>query len=521
MRRSSSGYTVGAKSFRSPNHKRMPQKPHIIDYEPVMRKSPGGDEGEADIEGWSGRSLPDAGILRPRVDRKPEQRQVASPVAATSKQQLEVTLKRGHGAAFAGLFLFTIIVYFRPYELVSWLSWATSMAFFVAILTLIVYLPTQFGLEGSFTARPREVNLVLLLLLTGALSIPVAFDKSVAFNGFNEFLKVVVMFIVMINVVRTDKRLKAMLLLALITSCVVSAFAINDYRMGRFLHDLSFNRIRGTLGNLFDNPNDLALHLVTMVPLAIGLFLASRGGLKKLFFAGCAILISVGVIVTFSRGGFVGIICVAAMLAWRLAKSNKFLIATGLPIALLLFFLLAPSGYKSRIASTTDDSGVQRREELKRSLFIAIHHPLFGVGMANYILYSDVNHASHNAYTQVASEMGIPALVFYVLFLITPLKRLRRIGRETSATRKTSQYYYLAVGLEASLIGYMVSSFFLSVAYLWYLYYLVGYAIALDRLYQSGTESEKGEELGNATVTERGLRQSMASGLESARSVPQ
>ena len=148
------------------------------------------------------------------------------------------------------------------------------------------------------------------------------------------------------------------------------------------------------------------------------------------------------------------------MLAWRLAKSNKFLIAAGLPIALLLFLLFAPGGYGSRIASTSDDSGIARREELKRSLFVAIHHPLFGVGMNNYILFSDVNHATHNAYTQVASEMGFPAMVIYILFLITPLKGVRRISRETSATRRSSRYYYLAVGLEASLIGYMVSSFF-------------------------------------------------------------
>jgi len=41
------------------------------------------------------------------------------------------------------------------------------------------------------------------------------------------------------------------------------------------------------------------------------------------------------------------------------------------------------------------------------------------------------------------------------------------------------------VGLEASLIGYMVSSFFASVAFLWYAYYLVAYAICLRRLHDT------------------------------------
>jgi O-antigen ligase len=227
-----------------------------------------------------------------------------------------------------------------------------------------------------------------------------------------------------------------------------------------------------------------------MVPLAIGLLLGARGGVKKLIFAGFSVLTGIGVIATFSRGGFIGLVCVSAVLAWRLARSNKFLIIAGLPLVLVAFLLFAPSGYKSRIARTTDDSGIARREELKRSLFVALHHPLFGVGMNNYIIYSDVNHATHNAYTQVASELGFPAMFLYILFLVTPLRGIRRIGRETSETRRLSGHYYLAVGMEASLIGYMVSSFFLSVAYLWYVYYLVGYAICFRRLYDAGQNEE-------------------------------
>jgi len=62
----------------------------------------------------------------------------------------------------------------------------------------------------------------------------------------------------------------------------------------------------------------------------------------------------------------------------------------------------------------------------------------------------------------------------YILFLITPLKHLRRIGRETSGTRRTSGVVYMAAGLEASLFGYMVASFFLSSPIFWYGLYTGG-----------------------------------------------
>ena len=63
-------------------------------------------------------------------------------------------------------------------------------------------------------------------------------------------------------------------------------------------------RVEGDLGGMFGNPNDMALHLVTMVPLAVALLLATRSISAKLFYGACAALMVAGTVVTFSRGGF-------------------------------------------------------------------------------------------------------------------------------------------------------------------------------------------------------------------------
>jgi hypothetical protein len=83
--------------------------------------------------------------------------------------------------------------------------------------------------------------------------------------------------------------------------------------------------------------------------------------------------------------------------------------------------------------------------------------------------------------------MGIAALVFYTSFIVIPLKKLGQIARETFAARADSHFYYLAIGLQSALLAYMVSSFFASVAYQWYVYYLVGYAVCFRRIYESET----------------------------------
>ena len=74
-------------------------------------------------------------------------------------------------------------------------------------------------------------------------------------------------------------------------------------------------------------------------------------------------------------------------------------------------------------------------------------------------------------------------LIAYIIFLIHPLRKLRLMEREMYERNETSRFYYLSIGLQASLVGFMVASFFAAVAYQWYIYYIVGYAIALRRIY--------------------------------------
>ncbi|MEP6913645.1 MAG: hypothetical protein ABI923_12870, partial [bacterium] len=146
------------------------------------------------------------------------------------------TLRRGHTLSYFGLLLFTLLVYFRPYELVSSLSWMTRGALVAGIATLIIFVPSQLSLESTLTARPREVNLVLLFCALGLLS--VAFAKESRLEGWNTFssifIRAVVMFIVIVNVVRTEKRLRGLILVLLGSGCYLSIIALNDYEHQTF-----------------------------------------------------------------------------------------------------------------------------------------------------------------------------------------------------------------------------------------------------------------------------------------------
>ncbi|HEV2667058.1 MAG TPA: O-antigen ligase family protein, partial [Blastocatellia bacterium] len=161
--------------------------------------------------------------------------------------------------------------------------------------------------------------------------------------------------------------------------------------------------------------------------------------------------------------------------------------------ALICGVLLAatPGGYGARIATifnTEQDetgSAQERRELMQRAAEIAIRRPVVGVGMGNFHIYSIHEKAAHNAYLEIAAELGVMGLIAYLIVIFAPLRSLRRIERQSAGMRSKSEreMYWLSVTIQAAFIAYMVCSFFASIQYLWYLYYTVAYAVGLRQIH--------------------------------------
>jgi len=441
----------------------------------------------------------DVALPAPQVSRLADRLVVREAGRAASiegefaKAQLTF-LKPGHKLSYAALFAFTIILYARPSEFYP-SAITASIALVVGIITLAFYVPTQLGLHGNLSANLREVKLVLLFALLALLSVPLAMDRAQAWQDFSgTFIRCVVMFVVIVNVVRTEGRLKGLMFLGLGAAIWLSVGAINDHRLG--LSTVEGYRVAGRGTGIFGNTNDMALHLVTMFPIAIG-FMLSAGGKGRRIAAGlCAALILAAIVLSYSRGAFIGLIVIGIFFATKLGRSNRLAIALGILVLGIGFLLFAPGNYGMRMLSifipSLDPVGsaTSRRAELFHSLYVALRHPLLGIGMGNYASQMSLRGlVTHNSYTQVAAELGLAALVCYTVFIVTPLRKLGQMARDVFAAQGASRFYYLTIGVQASLLAYAVSSFFLSVPYLWYVYYLVGYAVCLRRIYESETGS--------------------------------
>jgi putative inorganic carbon (HCO3(-)) transporter len=406
-----------------------------------------------------------------------------------------LTLTSGAGAArgklwlsFAGVYLFTLMLYARPNDLFPVLG-GFPLVKIVAIGVLLIYIGSKGAAGARLSVWTLEMTMLVVIAALGLLFMPIAASPKDSMNTLTDtYLKTVVIFILMVNLTDTRRRILSIWKLVVICGAALGVGAIRSYAKGEFT--VRGLRIEGLVGGMFENPNDLATALDLLLPFAVALTLISKGR-ARLFYLGCAAVMAIGVLVTLSRGGFLGLIALGGVLLWKLGRGRR--LKTTLGVALVCGILLAatPGGYGNRIATIFNieqdqtGSAQERRELMKRAASVAIRRPVLGVGMGNFHIYSIREKAAHNAYLEVAAELGVPGLIAYLIVIFAPLRSLRRIERQTRGMRSKSEreMYWLSVSIQAAFIAYMVCSFFASIQYLWYLYYTAAYAVALRQIH--------------------------------------
>jgi O-antigen ligase len=401
--------------------------------------------------------------------------------------------RSSHKLAFAGLFVFTLLLYARPQELFSQSLGELPLVKLVALGTLVAYVAGKSIARERLTIWPLEVKMLALIVVLGIVFTPIAFRPERSVDMLTDtFLKVIIIFILMINLLNTKERLHSMMRLVVFCGLLIALITIKNY----FTGELDVTHVSRTghaldVGEFFDNSNELALTLDLIMPFAV-VFAVIGKGLARIAYSACAALMAIGAIITFSRGGFLGLVSMGGVLLWKLGRGKRMSMTLAALVLAAAFACMMPSGYSDRIFTIlhpkedTTNSAQERQLLLERGLEVALHHPIIGIGMANFYEYSPNGRVAHNSYLEVASELGVAGLIAYLTFLIAPFRSLKRVERETlDADERARELYCLSVGLQAVMIAFMVCSFFVSTQYFWHPYYIVGYSIALRRIHAS------------------------------------
>lgn len=387
-------------------------------------------------------------------------------------------------ATYLGVVLFCAVYFFRPEDF--WLALASvPLAKIVGIFTGVALL---FAVLIEKAELPKEGKILLGLLAYLSICIPFSYWPGGSVEVVLQvFAKTIVIAIAAMVSITSGKQLRRLMMLQVLAMVVMSAIAVGQPKM----HDRMYG-----VGNLFSDPNDFALNLCLVLAFAMALAVTAKRVVGKMFWIGSIGLILIAIVMTGSRGGFL------ALLATMFGLWRRFRVGRTASIAIMVFVLLfgvgaavvaGGSGYFERIASITNmnaditGSSEARYELLTLSLITTVKHPLFGIGPGQFENFSGAWHLTHNTYTELSSEAGLPSLALFIYLLIASFRRFR--------VRSGDKYLDgLSAGLYGALFGYMVGALFLSTAYLFVQYLLIAYVSAVSRIKVSGTEDHAKQE---------------------------
>jgi O-antigen ligase len=259
----------------------------------------------------------------------------------------------------------------------------------------------------------------------------------------------------------------------------------------------------GTLGD----PNEFALLMVVGLP--FWWFKASRAqGFRKVFFLCCTLPIFLAFARAGSRAGLLAMF-VLLLISFAFARGvQKIVIVMTAVIAIAASTVLLPGYIQTRFmtffsaegnydAHTEEriDSDIAssegRKALLKQSIKMTFQHPILGVGPGcfAFVAWDERKSAtgqggeslvSHNTYTQISSETGIPGFILFlsVVFLCVKsvLMNYRRLAPVDMEFAQYARYLFSCMGALA------IGIFFLSVGYTHMTATIFAFALSLHKI---------------------------------------
>jgi O-antigen ligase len=408
---------------------------------------------------------------------------------------------------FVFLWLFTFVVFARPEDMFPALE-PLHLTLVFGTCALLVWLGALvFGhMRPSWTS---ELQIVLLLTGWYIAGLPFSFWKSGSLQVLTDvWLKTVLMFFLLTQSLVTMKRIRKLLWAIFLSELLVMAFTILLPSKSIWIGERVYGVNVGILGWNF-----VGIAAAMTIPYMAALFVLRRSAISTtLLIATCLSMLWM-LMLTASRGGFMSVVC-SVILTWVLVlrgtPRGRFA-GAAISMFLIACIALAPAIFWERMGTVWDDAGESRltsgieqqaakesKEErldlLTRSLTFTLEHPLFGLGLGNFELASGAQlfaqanawMGTHNTYTQISSEGGIPALLLFLSLLVTAARNMMKI----SNVFRDTEHWELRVMSRATLAAILAFSFgawFVHLAYGYYFFYIIAIACGLQHIAKTTT----------------------------------
>lgn len=332
----------------------------------------------------------------------------------------------------------------------------------IMVVMLVGLFQGRLRFRGNFTIEIVMGIFVLLCLLSMIRTgfFPTAFKlPSPWYTFITGYLFPFVVFIFAKNYITSEKDVTLLFQVLFffgIYLCIISFFEyvnLRQYVFPRYINDpeistLHLERARGPFLNAAFNGVAILIGFISGLHL-----LQNKTGFARFFHLAALFMFFPAVFFTLTRSVYLGLILTLVIfLAWYKTPVSKWRMIS-LPLAVVLILGVA---YSPRLLSTERrEGGVLQVQEvdirfalLQRSYHLFTLQPLTGVGLAQFIPASVTTRSGkipfiteeagtqfqHNHLLGVATELGLPGILTYLILVILILRRLRQLAGKMPET---------------------------------------------------------------------------------------
>jgi putative inorganic carbon (hco3(-)) transporter len=386
---------------------------------------------------------------------------------------------------WVGAVLWATVSYFNPQAL----AWGFASSFpFALLVAVTTILSLVFHLRKLHFPRTREVLLLGMLFGWVVLTTFTSKRPDLAFAYLDRVSKILVMTAVTIAVI-TDRKSLNYLIWSI-------ALCVGFYGIKGGLFTIATGgsyRVWGPTGTMIGGNNEIALALITVVPLWIYLSTTVKSVWARNASLGAALLCCAAIVGSQSRGALLGIAAMGSVYWWR--SGHKFTSGIGVAAVAIAVLLFMPQKWFDRMETIgtyqADESAMMRINSWQFALNLAADHPIVGGG---FKVFSDPEMYkryapnpewvldAHSIWFQVLGEQGWVGLAIFVSLGISTLLSAGRLRSKYLKDPSNKWVADLASMLQVAAIGYFVAGSFLSLAYLDLYYHLVALVVLAGAL---------------------------------------
>jgi len=382
-----------------------------------------------------------------------------------------------------GILTFAWISLMNPHRLCYGAAYDFPFAAVIAITTFISLFMTPE--RRRFPTTPTTVVLIFFsawMTLTGFF----AFDPSLAWPAWSTVIKTMLMMLIAMFVINTEKDIKAL--------AWVMALSLGFYGLKGGVFTLTsggVNHVVGPDGTYISDNNTLALGLIAALPFIWYLQQHPIKPWLRTGFIGLTLLTVVSIVGSYSRGALLG---GGAMLFFLWLKGRqKLLTASAIALVVLVVYQFMPEQWFARMNTIDDyqqDASAMGRINAWQFAFNVAKDNVMGGGFKAFTpkmfqIYAPVPtnyHVAHSIYFQVLGDHGFIGLGLFMLLMFLAWRTGTRVKKFCGAEPELKWAADLATMCQVSIIGYAVGGAFLSMPYYDFYYYVIATLVLLEKL---------------------------------------